>query len=169
MLCKILGCFPEGSVMLLCDFKKKIWKCLSTYPSRSVTALEGLLRRLCFTNKPLGPWRSSEISPRIKTKFPYSEGAFVPLGLSFQNSLNWGRLRSGDSRGPSLWQDLQETWEILLLDGRVDLLFVSALPGQLGSWASLKSGVNSLKVPIWTSVSLKTSIDRINQIIMDHC
>ena len=136
-----------------------VWSYQQFYPSASLRE----------SWKPLGPWRSSEISPGIKTKFPYSEGAFVPLGLSFQNSLNWGRLRSGDSRGPSLWQDLQETWEILLLDGRVDLLFVSALPGQLGSWASLKSGVNSLKVLIWTSVSLKTSIDRINQIIMDHC
>ena len=95
--------------------KKDSLKCLSIYPSHSVTALDGVLRRLCFTNKPPGPGRSSEILPGIKTKFLYSEGAFVPLGLSFQNSLNWGRLHSGESRGPSLWQDLQDTWEILAL------------------------------------------------------
>lgn len=135
--------------MLLCNIKKNIWKCLSTSPSHSVIALDGVLRRLCFTNKPPGPWRSSEIWPGIKTKFPYPEVAFVPLGLSFWNSLNWDRLHSGGNRGPSLWQDLQETWEILALglDGllflerKIDLLFVSALLRQLGSWASLKSGV----------------------------
>lgn len=134
VLYKILGCFSEGSVMLLCNIKKNIWKRLWTYPSHSITGLEGVLRRLCFTSKPLGPWRSSEIWPGIKTKLPYSEVAFVPLGLSFWNSLNWDRLHSGDSRGPSLWQDLQETWEILALglDGllflerKIDLLFVSA-------------------------------------------
>lgn len=57
--------------MSLCDFfLNQAWRCISTHPSHSVIAPEGMLRRLCFTNKPAGAQRSSEIwDQKLKWSF----------------------------------------------------------------------------------------------------